>query len=94
MYTIVSVASYFQFGALVSGLCHICVCVCCVVFRFMQNTAFTAHYNAPLFYREMRKRTPDNFFKAIVLAFALCATVYTIVSLAGYFHYGAFVEGT
>ena len=64
----------------------------CVHFVF-QNTAFTAHYNAPMFYREMKERTPANFYKAVVLAFGLCATVYVIVSLAAYFEFGFDVEG-
>ena len=59
----------------------------------MQNFAFTAHYNAPKYYRELKERTPSNYLKAVIIAFGLCALVYTVVSLCGYFEFGEEVKG-
>ena len=59
----------------------------------LQNVAFTAHYNAPKYYRELKDRTPSNFLTAVMIAFGMCALVYAIVSLCGYFEFGEDVKG-
>lgn len=50
--------------------------------------AFTAHYNGPRFYGELKGRSLSVFTKVAVPAFMLCAFIYISCAVAGYHRFG------
>ena len=51
--------------------------------------AFTAHYNGPRFYGELKGRSLSVFTKVAVPAFLLCASIYIACAVAGYHSFGS-----
>lgn len=50
--------------------------------------AFIAHYNAPSYYREMKKDTPKAFPRMVMTAYAILAMIYVTTMSAGYYTFG------
>ena len=50
--------------------------------------AFIAHYNAPSYYREMKKDTPKSFPRMVLTAYTILATIYVTTMCAGYKTFG------
>jgi len=57
------------------------------------STAFVAHYNAPKFYKQMRKRSPRRFAKVVVVAFTTAGCIYIWVACCGYLTFGKHAQG-
>mmetsp|Transcript_44182 Transcript_44182/g.116922 ORF Transcript_44182/g.116922 Transcript_44182/m.116922 type:complete len:497 (+) Transcript_44182:125-1615(+) len=56
-------------------------------------TAFIAHYNAPKFYVQMRRRSPRRFNRAIIVAFGIAFAIYVWVMTVGYLTFGKHCDG-
>jgi len=56
-------------------------------------TAFIAHYNAPKFYVQMRKRSPRRFNRVIIVAFSIAFGIYVWVMSVGYLTFGKNCRG-
>lgn len=57
------------------------------------STAFTAHYNAPKFYCNMRHRSPRRFTHAVQVAYTLAFLIYVACMTVGYLTFGEHCEG-
>mmetsp|Transcript_832 Transcript_832/g.2624 ORF Transcript_832/g.2624 Transcript_832/m.2624 type:complete len:473 (-) Transcript_832:75-1493(-) len=57
------------------------------------STAFIAHYNAPKFYVQMRRRSPERFSRAVAYAFSIALAIYCWVMIVGYLSFGEHCEG-
>merc|ERR1719343_121010 len=57
------------------------------------STAFIAHYNAPKFYIQMRKRSPKRFTMAVAVAFTFSLAIYLWIMFVGYMSFGENCEG-
>mmetsp|Transcript_75605 Transcript_75605/g.204134 ORF Transcript_75605/g.204134 Transcript_75605/m.204134 type:complete len:432 (-) Transcript_75605:186-1481(-) len=57
------------------------------------STAFIAHYNAPKFYSQMRKRSPSRFNAVVTVAFSVAFGIYVWVMAVGYLTFGTGCEG-
>lgn len=55
--------------------------------------AFIAHYNAPTYYREMKKESPDSFPRMVRTAYAILAVIYVTTMCAGYATFGDTAKG-
>lgn len=56
--------------------------------------AFTAHYNGPRFYGELKGRSLSVFTMVAVPAFLLCASIYITCAVAGYHNFGSKTLGS
>jgi len=55
--------------------------------------AFIAHYNAPSYYREMKKETSESFPRMVRAAYAILALIYATAMCAGYATFGDTARG-
>eukprot|EP00816_Leptocylindrus_hargravesii_P007447 CAMPEP_0196808268 /NCGR_PEP_ID=MMETSP1362-20130617/8269_1 /TAXON_ID=163516 /ORGANISM="Leptocylindrus danicus, Strain CCMP1856" /LENGTH=450 /DNA_ID=CAMNT_0042182549 /DNA_START=384 /DNA_END=1736 /DNA_ORIENTATION=+ len=55
--------------------------------------AYVAHYNGPIFYRELEDACPKKFGKMVHIAFGILTALYTVIMLAGYFTFGDVTQG-
>lgn len=49
---------------------------------------------APRYYQELKNRSLGKMFRVTVLAFGICAVIYSSVALCGYLMFGAGTSGT
>ena len=59
----------------------------------LMSVAFTMHYNALRFYRELAARSLPRMAAASASAHGACLAVYAAVGIAGYLTFGAFLGG-
>jgi sodium-coupled neutral amino acid transporter 2 len=52
------------------------------------NVAFTAHYNAPRYYRELKGRSVPKFKKVVFTAMGFCGSAYALCGFCGYLVFG------
>jgi len=52
------------------------------------GVAFIAHYNAPTYYRELRKASPQTFPRMVRTSYAILFAIYVITMCAGYMTFG------
>lgn len=52
------------------------------------NGSFSAHYNAPTYYAELKEKSFDNYFKVSVYSFAIATVLFTGFGLAGFARFG------
>lgn len=57
------------------------------------STAFIAHYNAPKFYIQMRRRSPRRFTRVVAVAFAIAFGIFVWAMSVGYLTFGAHANG-
>jgi len=57
------------------------------------NGSFSAHYNAPTYYAEMKNKSFHDFAKATFIAFGIATFLFTLFGLAGYARFGDQVMG-
>ncbi|CAE7518140.1 slc38a2 [Symbiodinium sp. CCMP2592] len=57
------------------------------------STAFLAHYNAPKFYHQLRKRSSRRFFTASSLSFTCALVLFLTCMLVGYLTFGQACQG-
>jgi len=57
------------------------------------NGSFSAHYNAPTYYAELKDKTFLNYFKVTVYAFSIATALFTLFGLAGFARFGDKVLG-
>jgi len=57
------------------------------------NGSFSAHYNAPNFYAELKDRSFKRFAQCALISFAIGTFLYTVFGLAGYGRFGDEVLG-
>jgi sodium-coupled neutral amino acid transporter 11 len=57
------------------------------------STAFIAHYNAPKFYSQMRKRSPKRFSGVVSVGFLISLVIYIWIASAGYLTFGLNCQG-
>lgn len=57
------------------------------------NGSFSAHYNAPTYYAELKDRSFATFARATLYAFAIATTLFTVFGLAGFARFGDEVLG-
>ena len=55
--------------------------------------AFIAHYNAPTYYRELKKESSETFSKMTRSAYLILASIYVITMCAGYATFGDTARG-
>eukprot|EP01063_Lacrimia_lanifica_P022448 TRINITY_DN30036_c0_g1_i1.p1 TRINITY_DN30036_c0_g1~~TRINITY_DN30036_c0_g1_i1.p1 ORF type:complete len:472 (+),score=183.46 TRINITY_DN30036_c0_g1_i1:105-1520(+) len=60
----------------------------------VMNVAFTAHYNAPRFYQELKDRSVAGFATVIALAMGFAFCVYASVGVCGYLTFGDATKGS
>eukprot|EP01063_Lacrimia_lanifica_P031798 TRINITY_DN5318_c0_g1_i2.p1 TRINITY_DN5318_c0_g1~~TRINITY_DN5318_c0_g1_i2.p1 ORF type:complete len:264 (+),score=90.68 TRINITY_DN5318_c0_g1_i2:635-1426(+) len=51
--------------------------------------AFNFHYNVPVYYAQLKGRSPRRMLRIVVAAYATVACLYVIIGAAGYFALGA-----
>jgi len=54
----------------------------------IMSVAFTAHYNAPSYFRELKGRSVHKMRRVVVWASIVCLTCYTTAAIAGYLAFG------
>jgi len=57
------------------------------------NGSFSAHYNAPSYYAELKDRSFANYTKVTLYAFGIATTLFTAFGLAGFARFGDQVLG-
>lgn len=57
------------------------------------NGSFSAHYNAPTYYAELKDKSFMNYFKVSMYAFAIATALFTFFGLAGFARFGDEVLG-
>lgn len=57
------------------------------------NGSFSAHYNAPTYYAELRRKSFRRYAQATLYAFAIATVLFTTFGLAGFARYGDDVLG-
>lgn len=57
------------------------------------STAFLAHYNAPKFYSQLRRHSPERFNISVGVAFLFSYVVYVWVMIVGYLTFGSACNG-
>lgn len=57
------------------------------------NGSFSAHYNAPTYYAELKVKTFDNYVKAALYSFAIATILFTVFGLFGFARFGNAVMG-
>lgn len=57
------------------------------------NGSFSAHYNAPTYYAELKVKTFRNFTMVTLYAFAIATVLFTVFGLAGFARFGDHVLG-
>jgi len=57
------------------------------------NGSFSAHYNAPTFYAELRQKSFRRYAKAALISFAISAVLFTTFGIAGFARFGNDVLG-
>jgi amino acid permease len=62
-------------------------------FLCMVSEAFTAHYNAPRFWMELKKRTVVRYAKVVVSSFSISALYYVFVTSFGFLTFGGASAG-
>ena len=50
--------------------------------------AFIAHYNAPSYYREMKKETPESFPRMVMTSYTILSLIYVCAMCSGYATFG------
>lgn len=58
----------------------------------LYSSAYICHYNAPLFYKELRNRTPKKFLLISLVSFMIVFLVFLLFALLGYMRFGSFVH--
>eukprot|EP00931_Biecheleriopsis_adriatica_P102082 TRINITY_DN77105_c0_g1_i1.p1 TRINITY_DN77105_c0_g1~~TRINITY_DN77105_c0_g1_i1.p1 ORF type:complete len:433 (-),score=100.20 TRINITY_DN77105_c0_g1_i1:102-1400(-) len=57
------------------------------------NGSFSAHYNAPTYYAELKNKNFGNYFKVTMYAFAIATVLFTAFGIAGFARFGDEVLG-
>jgi len=57
------------------------------------NGSFSAHYNAPTYYAELKEKTFENYAKVTLISFAIATALFTSFGLAGFARFGDQVLG-
>jgi len=57
------------------------------------NGSFSAHYNAPTYYAELKVKTFDNYAKATLYSFAIATVLFTVFGICGFARFGDAVMG-
>jgi amino acid permease len=57
------------------------------------NGSFSAHYNAPTYYAELKEKSFDNYAKAALISFAIATALFTTFGLCGFARFGPYVMG-
>mmetsp|Transcript_110366 Transcript_110366/g.235708 ORF Transcript_110366/g.235708 Transcript_110366/m.235708 type:complete len:429 (+) Transcript_110366:68-1354(+) len=57
------------------------------------NGSFSAHYNAPTYYAELKVRSFANYTRVTLYAFAIATALFTIFGIAGFARFGDAVLG-
>merc|ERR1719273_1035598 len=55
--------------------------------------AYIAHYNAPIFYRELKNASSSRFNLMVSISFMLLTSLYVVTMVAGYATFGDVCEG-
>lgn len=53
------------------------------------NVSYTAHYNGPRYYQELKNRSIPRFTTVVTAAMIISAAAYTSTAVAGYLTFGA-----
>jgi len=56
-------------------------------------TGYLAHYNAPIFYSQMRRRSPRRFNNVVFVGFSIALGLYIWVMTTGYLTFGRNASG-
>ncbi|KAG7367195.1 transmembrane amino acid transporter [Nitzschia inconspicua] len=59
----------------------------------MLSTAYMAHFNAPKFYTELKKRTLPNYYKVVSTSFAASITIFALMAAIGFLTFGTNSSG-
>mmetsp|Transcript_22681 Transcript_22681/g.42193 ORF Transcript_22681/g.42193 Transcript_22681/m.42193 type:complete len:320 (-) Transcript_22681:79-1038(-) len=59
----------------------------------MLSTAYIAHFNAPKFYRELKKNTMGRFNTVVGVSFGASVALYVAVAAMGYLTFGSACQG-
>lgn len=59
----------------------------------MLSTAYEAHFNAPLFYRELKNNTVPRYTKMVSASFLACVATMTAVTAFGFLTFGGASSG-
>lgn len=65
----------------------------CQVLVSMLSTAYEAHFNAPLFYRELRNNTVPRYSRMVYTSFFACVATMTAVTAFGFLTFGGACNG-
>eukprot|EP01064_Diplonema_japonicum_P009640 TRINITY_DN17117_c0_g1_i1.p1 TRINITY_DN17117_c0_g1~~TRINITY_DN17117_c0_g1_i1.p1 ORF type:complete len:470 (+),score=49.46 TRINITY_DN17117_c0_g1_i1:52-1461(+) len=52
------------------------------------SVSFGCHYNIPVFYEDLKDRTPKKMTNIILTSIGIICVTYTIIAYAGYLHFG------
>lgn len=59
----------------------------------MLSTAFTAHFNAPKFYIELKDKTLPKYYKVVSTSFAISVLIFALVASLGFLTFGSHSSG-
>lgn len=66
----------------------------CIVLSIPAScVAFTAHYNGPRYYQELKNRNINQFQIATISGLGICFFCYCTAAIAGYFNFGSETSG-
>ena len=59
----------------------------------MLSTAFTAHFNAPKFYIELKDKTLPKYYQVVSTSFAISVLIFALVASLGFLTFGSHSSG-
>jgi len=59
----------------------------------MLSTAFTAHFNAPKFYTELKDKTLPKYYKVVSTSFTISAAIFALIASIGFLTFGSHSSG-